>query len=84
LQTDCAGATKRSSGESELEKSVSRLIPVRTIGSSLKPRNDAAVGRESTISADESSIRVEVVPVDEATLLALDAVRLLRHADEPE
>jgi acetate kinase len=47
-------------------------------------RNDAAVGRESMISADGSSIRVEVVPVDEATLLALDAVRLLRRADGPE
>jgi acetate kinase len=47
-------------------------------------RNEAAVGRESTISADGSSIRVEVVPVDEATLLALDAARLLHRADGPE
>ncbi len=40
-------------------------------------RNEAAVGRESTISADGSSIRVEVLPVDEATPLALDTARLL-------
>ena len=40
--------------------------------------NNAAVGSESTISADASSIRVDVLPVDEATPLALDTVRLVR------
>ena len=40
-------------------------------------RNESAVGKESTISADGSSVRVEVVPVDEATPLAVDTARLL-------
>jgi hypothetical protein len=35
------------------------------------------VGKESTISADASSVRDEVVPVDEARPLALDTARLL-------
>lgn len=45
-------------------------------------RNDAAVGFESTISSDESWIRVDVLPVDEATPLALDTVRLLRGDED--
>ena len=45
-------------------------------------RNNAAVGCESTISADGSSIRVEVLPVDEATPLALDTARLVRGEED--
>jgi acetate kinase len=41
-------------------------------------RNEASIGREAPISAEGSSIHVEVIPVDEATLLALDTLRLLR------
>lgn len=40
-------------------------------------RNEAAVGHEATISTDASPIRVDVLPVDEATPLVLDTVRIL-------
>ena len=43
-----------------------------------RPKTSApTIGSEGTISTDDSTVGVEVLPVDEATLLALDAARLL-------
>ena len=39
--------------------------------------NESALGTEATISTDDSTLSVEVLPVDEGTLLAVDAARLL-------
>ena len=44
--------------------------------------NAAAMGCEARISAPDSRIEVWVVPVDEATTLAQEAVFMLRHAEK--
>ncbi|MDF2439983.1 MAG: acetate kinase [Abditibacteriota bacterium] len=44
--------------------------------------NAAATGCEARISSSDSRIEVWVVPVDEATTLAQEAVALLRHAEK--
>ncbi len=44
-------------------------------------RNEAARGTEATISSDDSPIRVEVLPVDEASIIARDTVRCLAGPD---
>jgi acetate kinase len=41
-------------------------------------RNTKAVGREAWISADRSQIGIQVIPVDEARLMARDTIRCLR------
>jgi acetate kinase len=43
-------------------------------------RNAEAVGKEARISADDSSMRAYVIPVDEATIIARDTVDRLRSS----
>jgi acetate kinase len=43
-------------------------------------RNEAAQGTEATISSDTSPIRVEVLPVDEASIIARDTIHCVAGA----
>ncbi len=41
--------------------------------------NDEAIGKEGYISSDKSMVDVMVIPVDEAVVLAKEAIKVLNH-----
>jgi acetate kinase len=46
-------------------------------------RNEAVVGHEGVVSADDSAVRVLVVPTNEELIIARDTVRLVEGAPQP-
>ncbi len=52
-------------------------------GITLDPhRNEAAVGSQAVISADDAATGVHVIPVEEAVIIAQDAMRCLRASEQ--